>query len=308
MNNPTSELPVPESPSAWSLDHVKKLIKLHPHETDWFDYKISLTPMCGLKDEKKREEHRHTIRKCCCAFANTRGGCILFGIKREIDAKDRIAGIDLSDDLTEHLQGLLKDLDPNIRQFNAFGVPLKAESKSLKGVWIVKIPASEMRPHMTGGRFYKRSAGGTCDIMTAQEVRDQIMYREDRLKKIGLLRMELHQLQMTNNDMRHGAGHAHNVAVRLSATSLRILIADTISMLTPELTAKLLQLATKADDQNRRYDWEHEAFAMAKVMRGQFGQLREGHVHQSAANDIKQLIEECASALGNLYPKVEWAI
>lgn len=307
MNEQASELPVPKSPIDWTLDHIKRLIKIHPYETDWFDYKISLKPLSGLKDDKK-EEHRQSIRKCCCAFANTRGGFILFGIKREIDSEDRIVGIDLSDDLTEHLQTLLKHLDPNIRQFDASPVKIKSGRASTRGVWIVWIPPSEMRPHMSAGRFYKRSPGGTCDIMTAQEVRDQIMYREDRLKKIGLLRMELNQLQTTNQQMRHGAGYAHNVAVRLSTASLRILIADTTSMQTPELTAKLLELATSADDQNRRYDWEHEAFAMAKVMRGQFGQLREAHNHQSAANDIKRLIEECASALSDLYPKVEWAI
>ncbi len=43
---------------------------------------------------------------------------------------------------------------------------------------------------LTTGVYYRRGDGGSAVAMTHYEVRDQMMYTEDRMKKVTLLRLE----------------------------------------------------------------------------------------------------------------------
>src|SRR5947209_49338 len=85
----------------WTINTVEDIVRTREYEPSRFDYKEALVPERG--DDKRREEHRLSIRRTACATANAQGGLILFGVAdRKVVATSpeaRIVGIPLDRDL-----------------------------------------------------------------------------------------------------------------------------------------------------------------------------------------------------------------
>ena len=64
---------LPTSLDDWTLNVVIELLQTGAFESEHFDYKEML-PHSGDQGAKDR------LRKTCCAFANTDGGFIVFGV------------------------------------------------------------------------------------------------------------------------------------------------------------------------------------------------------------------------------------
>ena len=102
---------IPRTLEEWDYNVIRQLVIEGYCETDTFDFKPALkyTVPCQRERDKYNEKLLNTV----CAFANTYGGFIVFGIE---DAKNkagenRIVGLDQRDFGAEFGEKI-KDLDP----------------------------------------------------------------------------------------------------------------------------------------------------------------------------------------------------
>ncbi len=201
-----SEYPdLPEKLSDWTIDTVINLVKKHEFEPSSFDYKETLNPINA--DKEKREEHRESIRRTVCSMANTNGGFILFGVRDRkqnvASPEDRIIGIPIHGELLKEFGEKINVIQPEI-YFEHVPHTLILHSKPDRGIFVVRIPKSQRRPHSISstGTYYRRGENGTAIPMNHYEVRDQMMHTEERLQKVNLLRLELAQYLEIIEDMR----------------------------------------------------------------------------------------------------------
>ncbi len=77
----------PRTLEEWNYDIIKELVDKDYFETEFFDFKADLQP---APDQEK----------IVCAFANTIGGFLIFGV-RDINKPDRIIGIGRKRDMSK---------------------------------------------------------------------------------------------------------------------------------------------------------------------------------------------------------------
>jgi hypothetical protein len=256
-----------ESLDEWDYSTVERVVQLHEFEPGQFDYKAVLNPTREPGSEKLQE----SIRKTACSMANTDGGFILFGIQdRGVDVQTPLApivGIPLGDDLRSDFGRKTADIQPDLF-FDASPQPILLPRSNDRGIFVVQIPASLRRPHMvtSTGVFYRRGAGGTAERMTVREVRDQMVYTEERLRKLALLRIHLSRFEriasslyvecpdgnVTSPGCRPDVltTHQFNTAV------LDALTADAIGLLpsSPSFIDSLLDVSLAANQANMVFD------------------------------------------------------
>jgi hypothetical protein len=171
---------LPSDLSAWTYDTILEIVQQHEYEPGYFDYKLALN--ATNPDSKKREDHLASIRRTVCAMANSGGGFLLFGIRDRnqnvANPEDRIAGIPVGGDLLRDFGHKVADLQPPIF-FEATPQPLLLPQDASKGIFVVRIPESQRRPHLvrTTGAFYRRGDGGTAEIMDFYQIRDLMLMR-----------------------------------------------------------------------------------------------------------------------------------
>ena len=145
---------IPYSLDGWTYNVIDKLVSDGISEGYEFDYKKDLT-------------NSDTITDLCCAFANTDGGFIIFGV---------------NDRPVFSIIGLKYDKE----YINKFGDKLKAEPeikftmkhieipKIDKYLYVFEIPKSNLRPHTNSDpekrKFWKRGNGKKI-LMTLEEIR-----------------------------------------------------------------------------------------------------------------------------------------
>jgi len=176
---------VPLKIEDWSFDIIKELVISEYLETDTFEFKPS------IKDFDPNNKLTHRILETTCAFANTNGGFIIFGID-DMGNKigNRIIGIDKSDDLGKHFSDKIKKIYPTV--YYKFRNPAIKIPKSNKILFVVQIFQSPERPHMKTdvGRFYIRTNGGN-EFMTYQQIKEGFLRYDERYNKLNLLYMEI---------------------------------------------------------------------------------------------------------------------
>jgi len=127
-----------------TFDDVRALMQNKMTESDALDYKVQLV------DDEQLVRH-------VCAFANSRGGFIAFGVEETGKGgfpKD-IPGVDSSDVNKERMeQILLSNISPRVQ--TKIGA-IEHETRR-KSVLIVQIPDSALKPHMNlrTRKYYKR--------------------------------------------------------------------------------------------------------------------------------------------------------
>jgi len=131
-------------------------------------------------------------------MANANGGFLIFGVVdralQVANIDDRIVGIPLGSDLHKEFGEKLKSLEPEVH-FESSPQAIELPQDRKRGVFVVRIPISPLRPHMITGEgvFYRRAAGGFTESMGVYEVRDLMLLTQERLRKATLLRLELGQ-------------------------------------------------------------------------------------------------------------------
>ncbi len=235
----------------WTYETVEYLVEKYEFEPGAFDYKDALNPTGPNKND-----YIASIRRTACSMANTGGGFILFGVKDRRVAvavrKDRITGIPIGGDMLKEFGDKIVAVQPDI-YFEAVPQVLPLRKDSSKGVFVVHIPQSQRRPHMatSEGVYYRRGENGTAVPMTHYEVRDQMMYTEDRMKKVTLLRLELAQyIEIAI----HVQSEVNNTLYRFDVSAFKVLLAEVCGLIPSSLLRELLNVPKKADVMNKRLE------------------------------------------------------
>ncbi len=165
----------------WNYDIIKELVDKNYFETEFFDFKANL--QAPLKQEK-----------IVCAFANTNGGFLIFGVG-DIKTTDRIIGIDRKRDLSKEFYDKIRMINPSIN-FEFKQPPIQIPHSD-KIVPVCYIPRSNERPHITReNHFYIRTSGGCNEKMNYNAIRESFYGFEQRKIKIEMLSLELAYLDI----------------------------------------------------------------------------------------------------------------
>lgn len=165
-------------------------------EADGFDYKAML-PFPSDDSGKER------LRRTCCAFANSDGGFLVFGISddRTQRPEQRLLGLDRKLDFPQQFGNYPRACSPSI-EWTFLNPPLSLDSG--KVLHVVEIPKSWKAPHAAGDRdrgwrFTKRTNQGD-EGMTIEEVRTAFLGLYEKRLKLQLLRAELAMLRQNASE------------------------------------------------------------------------------------------------------------
>lgn len=167
---------IPHELKEWDYALIKELVNRGFFETDKFDFKKDLP---------------ENLEKSVCAFANTEGGFLIFGIKddRSISDEERIIGIGPTRDFPREFGDKIINTEPHI--YYSFKNPPINIPNSKNVIHVVKISQSPERPHMTSKQdFYYRTNRGNVP-MSYQQIKESFLNEEQRRQKLRLLFIEL---------------------------------------------------------------------------------------------------------------------
>lgn len=169
--------PIPESLNEWTFESVQSLCEFGLPESDRHDFKSGLPDARGLT-------------KLACAFANTFGGFIVFGVAESSTHKFNPIGVDPDGEIYGKLHGKVR-AEPEI----LISYPKLVEiPNSTKVIYIFEILRSTRRPHLptpADERIFWKRLGPSCCQMTLEEVRAQMVTLEEKREKLTLLLIDL---------------------------------------------------------------------------------------------------------------------
>lgn len=165
---------IPETLDGWTLEKIQEIAAAGVIENDRFDFKANLQP----------PEHQ---RKTVAAFANSDGGFLVFGVTDD----RRVEGVPNAE-LPRDFGGKLRDgLSPSVD----FRFGARHALPGDRFLYVARIPKSSRAPHAVyvnnAWNFLKRTAAGTNDPMTYEEIRLAFQDTENRRTKLALLSSEL---------------------------------------------------------------------------------------------------------------------
>jgi hypothetical protein len=242
---------LPINLDAWNFESVVAIVRKHEYEPGSFDYKGILAPS---RTAPIKDEFNASLRRTVCSMANADGGFILFGVRdreQPVNSPDeRIVGISLKGDLRKIFSEKISTLQRPV-YFTASPKAIALPTDSQRGVFVVYIPQSPLRPHMdvSTGCFYRRGEGGKADKMNFYEVREQMIYTEDRLRRVTLLRLEIAQYQELIRKMLDAGTQVVLMLYRFDTSAFKVLLADVSSLLpaSTDLLQNLLNIPLQAN-------------------------------------------------------------
>ncbi len=178
---------IPRTLDEWTLDVISDLLSKDYYESESYDWKEKL-PHGSAQQEKDR------LTKTCCAFANTSGGFLVFGVSdnRSAAHHERLIGVDAADDFPRFFGAYPQNVYPSVYfDFRKPSIPLSPG----KVIPVMQIPRSWRGPHCMGDSakgfvFPKRTNTGNGE-MAYEEVQGAFLgYYEKRIK-LQLLRSEI---------------------------------------------------------------------------------------------------------------------
>lgn len=136
---------------------------------------------------KGNEADRREFLKDLCAFANTQGGDLVFGVAEENGVVVDVPGIETSDPGSdqERLEQIAcsDGIEPRLPGPEFYRVELS----NGRSVFVVRVPQSWMAPHRVSfkghGHFYARAATTTF-AMNVQQLREAFTAAESRIQRI----------------------------------------------------------------------------------------------------------------------------
>lgn len=220
---------IPTDLGAWTYETIVELVGNHDYEPGRFDFKEVLSATRG---EGHTKQLNAAIRKEVCAFANTLGGFLIFGVKDAKNVKapgeNRIVGIPLSGEHRKDLGEKLAMIQP-VPHFESSPQAIRLPHDPQAGVFVVYVPPSPYRPHMVLPEhlFYGRDDGGAATPLGYYQVKELMRTTEERLRKLALIRIEIGNLQTFIGLMASLPLVDVIVRERLDTTALQLLLADT---------------------------------------------------------------------------------
>lgn len=165
---------LPATLQGWTLDAVRAVAELGINENDAFDFKADLQPA----------DHQ---RKIVAAFANTRGGFLIFGVN-DTRTLEGVTNAELPRDFGGRLR---TGLEPSVEY--QFAPPLSLAGN--RRIYVAEVPRSIRGPHSVRVNdmavFLKRTPAGNNESMSYEEIRLAFQDTETRRAKLALLSSEL---------------------------------------------------------------------------------------------------------------------
>jgi len=187
-----NNIAIPNSASEWTLPLIVQLVDSDCYETDCLEFKELLI----VDDPKHKEEYRKTILKTVSAFANSRGGFIVFGVADRSSKKkgrDRIVGLDKSKDLARLFGDQVNVITPNV-YYIPQNPPLEIPDVAEKVILVIHIPRSLQAPHAfqqgEAFLFYKRTNKGNVPMAFA-EIEKAYASKLSVIAKLKLIHLEI---------------------------------------------------------------------------------------------------------------------
>src|SRR5713226_699568 len=197
---------IPRTLDEWNIEIIKHLLIQHYIEPETFDYKETLP-------HSKDEDAKLRLLKACCAFANSSGGFLVFGVQDAISAKpgapvqSRLVGFPPVYEFSEHFGTYPRKCSPSVA-WEPKNPPVQLENGNV--IHIVHILRSWNAPHCfeTQGKgsdklrcFSKRTNKGDED-MSYEEIRMAFLQYYEKRLKLQLLQAELRNIKShAENDL-----------------------------------------------------------------------------------------------------------
>jgi schlafen family protein len=288
---------LPERLEDWTIQNVQDLALRGVFESDTFDLKEMLP---------SDDDGKHRLRKACAAFANSRGGFLIFGVSadKKLGPAERIVGIAASVDFPGQFAGFPAKCEPPVYwDFRNPALPIDAS----RVIHVVFIPHSWKAPHAVaeggGWIFPKRASGGT-EPMSYSEVQQMFLgYYEKRLK-LQLLRAELVQLAEASDRILPSQSEDEWSTSHLPTLELRVIetvLADTYSIThsCPQFLSCLVQLRPWVQSLNGYVDTIRTSVAVHPTA-GQFRMATYAPTVHSLKSQVRNLATQAVTELDKI--------
>lgn len=226
---------IPGTIEAWNIDAIEHLLEQGYYEAETFDFKEMLP-------HNKDEDGKLRFLKTCCAFANSSGGFLVFGVKdgkNDESVQNRLVGLNPAYDLPEQFGSYPQKCSPSIA-WDFKNPPIRLENGNV--VHIIHIPRSWNAPHCfeTQGKgsdnlrcFIKRTNKGNED-MSYEEIRMAFLQYYEKRLKLQLLQAELKNIRRHAQEdlLKEGWNMKVNFGLgEFSLTVVETVLADTYTIL-----------------------------------------------------------------------------
>lgn len=220
---------VPKALEQWNTGTLINLLTKGYFESEEFDFKETL-PHSNDENGKLR------LIKTCCAFANSGGGFLIFGVSNSglVPVQDRLVGIDSKFDFPEHFGSYPQKCTPGVI-WDFKNPPISLENG--KAIHIVYIQRSWNAPHScevaSDGRcFVKRTNRGN-EPMSYEEIRLAFLQYYEKRLKLQLLKAELENIKKHAEELIMPAWDAAKKfgMGEFSLTVIETVLADTYTIL-----------------------------------------------------------------------------
>lgn len=173
---------IPENVEDWTYGRIVDLIHEGYDENDILE----------LKKDVNANSNRFT--ESVCAFANTNGGTVIFGIdndrEKPLHLTDRICGLDDSDQLKRNIVDKIKNIEPNIPIEDLIFRKSNIKLPNKKVIVILQVRPSSFKPHQYNHIFRKRLSDGN-EPMSVEEIKNLILTSSKRRHNELLVVIEL---------------------------------------------------------------------------------------------------------------------
>ena len=182
---------IPKSLDEWTVSVITDLLTKGYFESEDFDFKERLP-------HNNDEPGKARLVKTCCAFANSGGGFLIFGVSdnTSLPIQDRLVGIAPTVDFPEHFGSYPQKCMPNV-QWDFKNPPISLESGNV--IHVIYIAQSWNAPHSfevaSDGRCFAKRTNKGNEPMSYEEIRMAFLQYYEKRLKLQLLQAELRNIK-----------------------------------------------------------------------------------------------------------------
>ena len=170
---------IPDDINKWDIGTITNILYSGNYESDILEFKEDVS------------NHNERIARTCCAFANTKGGVLVFGVSddRNKSTFERIIGLGKSQDNITLITNQLINIHPQISSENIIFANSPIILENGRELIMLKILPSK-HLHQFDDKFYKRFQGKN-DLMPYDQIKETFIENRKNKTTLYLLLREL---------------------------------------------------------------------------------------------------------------------